>query len=120
MARCILTVDDSASIRQAVGSTLRRAGYPVIEAVDGVDAQDKITPQVGLVLTDLTMPRLDGIGLIRALRSTAEHRSTPILVLTTACEHERKAESRAAGATGWIVKPFRPEQLVDVVKKVLA
>lgn len=119
MARCVMTVDDSASIRQVVGFTLRNAGYEVVEAVDGVDAQAKISPAVNLVLTDLNMPNLDGIGLIQALRATPAHRFTPIIMLTTESQESKKQEGKSAGATGWIVKPFKPEQLVGVVKKVL-
>jgi two-component system chemotaxis response regulator CheY len=116
----ILAVDDSASMRQMVSFTLQTAGYEVIEACDGQEALERLKGQsVSLVITDLNMPRLDGIGLIRAVRGLAGCRFVPILMLTTESQAERKAEGKAAGATGWIVKPFRPEQLVAVVKKVL-
>ncbi len=120
MGRRILTVDDSASIRQVVGFTLKGAGYEVVEAVDGKDALAKVAAgPVHMVITDLNMPNLDGLGLIRALRATPAHKFTPIVMLTTESQDAKKQEGRAAGATGWIVKPFKPEQLLGVVKKVL-
>lgn len=120
MSSVILTADDSPSMRQMVGFTLQSAGFTIVEACDGQDALQRLQGQpVDLVITDLNMPNLDGIGLIRAIRETAAYRFVPILMLTTESQAERKAEGKAAGATGWIVKPFRPEQLVAVVKKVL-
>jgi two-component system, chemotaxis family, chemotaxis protein CheY len=119
MVKRVLTVDDSASVRQAVRITLTQAGYEVVEAVDGADALVKLQgTQVNVVLTDLNMPNLDGIGLIKAIRSQANHRFTPILMLTTESQEARKQEGKAVGATGWIVKPFTPEQLVSVLKRV--
>ncbi len=121
MSRQILIVDDSASIRQMVSFTLKGAGYDVIEAVDGRDALDKLSgaPGVCMIVTDLSMPNLDGIALIRAVREGNSHKFIPIVMLTTESLESKKYEGKAAGATGWIVKPFRPEQLVAVVKKVL-
>ncbi len=119
MSRTILAVDDSASMRQLVGFTLRGAGYTVIEASDGQDALEKLQAPVNLVLTDLNMPRLDGLGLTRAIRATADYRYTPILLPTTESDPARKLEAKAAGATGWLVKPFQPEQLLATIKKVL-
>lgn len=119
MAKTILTVDDSASVRQMVKFTLADAGYTVIEAVDGKDALTKLTSPVNLVITDLNMPNLDGIGLIRSLRANPACRGIPILMLTTESQESRKQEGKAAGATGWIVKPFTTQQLLAVVKKVL-
>lgn len=120
MNKVIMTVDDSASVRQMVSFTLQGAGYQVIAAVDGRDALGKMNPgPVHLVITDLNMPNLDGVGLIRQLRADAKHKFLPIIMLTTESQVERKQEGKAAGATGWIVKPFKPEQLVAVVKKVL-
>jgi len=120
MSRTIMTVDDSASVRQMVSFTLRNAGYAVIEASDGREAVAKVkgTP-VNMVITDLNMPHLDGIGLIRALRAYPACKFIPIIMLTTESQAEKKQEGKAAGATGWIVKPFKPEQLIAVVKKVL-
>lgn len=120
MAKRVMTVDDSASIRQVVRLTLTGAGYEVVEAFDGQDALAKLgQTSVQLIVTDLKMPRLDGLRLIRAVRAGGPHRLTPILMLTTESQDSKKQEGKAAGATGWIVKPFTPEQLVGVVKKVL-
>ena len=119
MAKVILTVDDSASVRQMVTFTLSDAGYTVIEAVDGQDALRKLTGPVHLVITDLNMPNLDGIGLIRSVRAIPACKGIPILMLTTESQDARKQEGKAAGATGWIVKPFATQQLLAVVKRVL-
>lgn len=120
MPKIILAVDDSASIRQMVGFTLRSSGYEVVEAVDGMDALEKAGLQsFNLVLTDQNMPRMDGLTLVRSLRAQAQYRSTPILILTTESSDAMKAHGRAAGATGWMVKPFDPDKLVEVVRKVI-
>ena len=116
----IMTADDSASVRQMVGFTLKQNGYEVIEAVDGQDALTKLTTKkVDMLLTDLNMPNLDGIGLIKGVRKSGINKFIPIVLLTTESQDNKKAEGKAAGATGWIVKPFKPEQLIAVVKKVL-
>ncbi len=120
MSKTILTVDDSASVRQMVTFTLKGAGYDVVEAIDGKDALGKINGAgVKMVITDLNMPNMNGLELIKALRSKPEFKFIPIVFLTTESQPEKKAEAKAAGATGWIVKPFKPEQLLTVVKKVL-
>jgi two-component system chemotaxis response regulator CheY len=119
MAKVILTVDDSATVRQMVKFTLSDAGYTVIEAVDGNDALAKLTRPVNLVITDLNMPNLDGIGLIRKVRANPACKGIPIIMLTTESQESRKLEGKAAGATGWIVKPFAAQQLLGVVKRVL-
>jgi len=120
MSKRIMTVDDSASVRQMVTFTLRGAGYDVVEAVDGRDALSKLNGgPVHMIVTDLNMPNLDGIGLIRQVRSNPSHKFVPIIMLTTESQEARKMEGKSAGATGWIVKPFKPEQLLNVVKKVL-
>jgi two-component system chemotaxis response regulator CheY len=120
MGRTIMTVDDSPSVRQMVAFTLEQAGYAVVQACDGQDALGKArTAAPAMVVTDLNMPNLDGIGLIRALRALPTCRFIPIVMLTTESQDQKKQEGKAAGATGWIVKPFRPEQLLAVVKKVL-
>ena len=119
MTKTILTVDDSATVRQMVSFTLKASGYEVIEATDGQDALTKLNQPLNMVLTDLNMPSLDGIGLIKKLRAHATCKYMPIVVLTTESEAAKKQEAKAAGATAWIVKPFRPEQLVAVVQKVL-
>lgn len=119
MAKSILTVDDSASVRQMVKFTLSSAGYDVIEAVDGMDALTKLSVPIHLVITDLNMPNLDGLGVIRGVRANPACKGIPIIMLTTESQVERKMEGKAAGATGWIVKPFTPQQLVAVVKRVI-
>ncbi|MCE2945449.1 MAG: response regulator [bacterium] len=120
MAKTILAVDDSASIRQMVVFTLKSAGYDVVEAVDGQDGLDKAKAKsVNLVLTDQNMPRMDGISLVKQLRALPQHKSTPILMLTTESSDQMKAQGKAAGATGWLVKPFDPTKLLEVVKKVI-
>ena len=118
--RSILTVDDSASMRQMVAFTLKHAGYQVIEAIDGQDALDKVQNRVvDLVLTDQNMPRMDGITLVRRLRGSTTHRAVPILILTTESGDDMKQAGRAAGATGWLVKPFDPPRLLEVIGKVI-
>jgi two-component system, chemotaxis family, chemotaxis protein CheY len=120
VTKTIMTVDDSASVRQMVSMTLREAGYQVAEAVDGKDALTKlIGAAVHMVLTDLNMPNMDGIELIRRLRANPCCKFIPIVMLTTESQPEKQQEGRAAGATGWIVKPFDPKQLLAVIKKVL-
>lgn len=116
----ILAVDDSTSMRQMVSFTLKGAGYDVVEAVDGQDALNIAkTKKVSLVITDVNMPNMDGISLIRALRGLPDYKFTPMLMLTTESGENKKQEGKAAGATGWIVKPFNPEQLLNTIKKVL-
>ncbi len=116
----ILAVDDSASMRQMVSFTLKSAGYNVIEAVDGQDAWEKAGGRsFDLVLTDQNMPRMDGISLTKRLRESAQFKSTPILILTTESSDQMKQAGRAAGATGWLVKPFDPNKLIEVIQKVI-
>jgi len=120
VAKCILAVDDSPSIRSMVCFTLKSAGYEVIEAVDGVDALNKAKAKaMDLVLTDQNMPHMDGLGLVRALRQLPAYRSSPILILTTESGADMKSQGKAAGATGWLVKPFDPHRLIEVVQKLL-
>ena len=120
MARLIMTVDDSASMRQMVRATLQAAGYDVVEAVDGQEALDFARETAcDLVITDVNMPRMDGITLVSELRSLPHYRLTPLLLLTTESSQEKKLEGKRAGATGWIVKPFNPEQLLATMARVL-
>jgi len=120
MAKTILAVDDSGSLRQMVTFSLKAAGYDVIEAVDGQDGLDKARKQtVDLVLTDQNMPRMDGLSLIKALRGMTSYQRVPILMLTTESGEDMKAQGKAAGANGWLVKPFDPQRLTEVVKKVI-
>jgi two-component system chemotaxis response regulator CheY len=115
-----MTVDDSASLRQMVAFTLERAGFEVIQARDGRDALAKLQGRdVNLFLADLNMPVMDGIELTRQLRAMPQYRFVPIVVLTTESQADRKQQGKAAGATGWIVKPFDPEKLLAVVSKVM-
>lgn len=120
MAKTILSVDDSASMRQMVKLTLAGAGYDIIEACDGKDALTKAgSATVHMVLTDLNMPNMDGLTLIRELRKLPNYRGVPIIFLTTESDEAKKAEAKQSGATAWITKPFKQEQLLAVVKKVL-
>jgi two-component system chemotaxis response regulator CheY len=119
MGKVILTADDSASVRQMVTFTLSDAGYTVIEAIDGQDALKKLTNSVSMVITDLNMPNLDGIGLIRNLRANPACKGLPIVMLTTESQESRKQEGKAAGASGWIVKPFTKQQMLAVVKRMI-
>ncbi len=123
MAKTALIVDDSSSMRQMVGFTLKSAGFIVIEGSDGQDALNKLTAapggKVDIIITDLNMPVMDGLTFIKQVRTRPLLKFTPILMLTTESQESRKAEGKAAGATGWIVKPFHPEQLLKVIAKVL-
>ncbi len=120
MSKTIMTVDDSTSIRQMVSFTLKNAGFNVLEATDGKDAIAKLDGKpVDMMFVDLNMPNMDGIELIRNVRSNSAYKFIPLIMLTTESQADKKQEGKAAGATGWIVKPFKPEQLISVVKKVL-
>ena len=120
MKKRILTVDDSPSVRQMVKLTLSGAGYDVIEAGDGAEGLNKAKAStLDMVVTDLNMPVMTGLGLIRELRKLPAYRGVPILFLTTESDPEMKKEAKAAGATGWITKPFQQDQLVAIVRKVL-
>jgi len=119
MAKRVMTVDDSATVRQVLNMTLEGAGYEVVEAVDGKDALVKLAEgQVDILVTDLNMPNMDGISLIKEVRQSPGNRFMPIIMLTTESQPEKKQEGKAAGASGWIVKPFKPEQLLAVVRMV--
>ncbi|MBU0479580.1 MAG: response regulator [Proteobacteria bacterium] len=120
MSKTIMTVDDSASVRQMVNFTLSGAGYGVIEAEHGKDALAKLkAATVNMIITDLNMPEMDGIELVRAVRNDPALKFMPIVLLTTESQDTKKQEGKQAGATGWIVKPFKPEQLLGVVKKII-
>lgn len=121
MAKKIVIVDDSVTVRQMTKFTLHDAGYDVVEAVDGQDAFTKLQNESGvdLIITDLNMPNMNGIELISNTRSLREYIGTPIIMLTSESDDTIKNEGKKAGATGWIVKPFKPEQLISVVKRVL-
>lgn len=119
MSKMILAVDDSKTMRDMVTFTLKGAGYQTLEAEDGKAALSVLSGNtVDAIITDLNMPNMNGFDLIRAVRADAKHKYVPILMLTTEGDDAKKQEGKSAGATGWIVKPFNPEKLVDVVKKV--
>jgi two-component system chemotaxis response regulator CheY len=120
MGHCILTVDDSSTMRQMITFTLKGANFDVLEAGDGVEALEvAVGKKLSLIITDVNMPRMDGITLVARLRALPEFKFTPILVLTTESDASMKQKGKVAGATGWIVKPFSPEKLLDVVNKVI-
>lgn len=121
MAKTVLVVDDSPTMRQMVAFTLTNAGYQVVEASNGKEAVGKVNggAKPDLVVTDLNMPEMDGITLIKEIRKMPALKFTPILMLTTEASDDKKKAGQAAGATGWIVKPFNPEQMMAVIKKVL-
>ena len=121
MSKTILIVDDSASIRQVVGITLKGAGYDTIEACDGKDALTKLDGRkVHLVISDLNMPNLDGIGFVKQMKANPSYRFTPVIMLTTEAGEARKAEGQAAGVKAWVVKPFQPAQMLGAVAKLVA
>jgi two-component system chemotaxis response regulator CheY len=116
----VLVVDDSISMRMMLADTLKQAGYAVVEASDGRDALATAQrSRVNLVVTDVNMPNMDGIELVRALRALPDYRSTPILMLTTESGLDKKQQGKVAGATGWIVKPFNPDTLLAAIGKVM-
>lgn len=121
MSKTVLVVDDSVSMRQMVTFTLKGAGFEVVEAGDGKEAVAKLNggAKPNLVITDLNMPNMDGISLIKEIRGMAAHKFTPVLMLTTESADDKKKEGQSAGATGWIVKPFNPDQMLATIKKVL-
>ncbi len=120
MTASILTVDDSASLRMAIRIALTGAGYAVTEAIDGADGLAKATgTRFDMIVTDLNMPNMDGLSMIRALRQQPAQAGVPIIFLSTESDGDIKAQAKAAGATGWLVKPFQPEQLIRVAQKVL-
>jgi two-component system chemotaxis response regulator CheY len=120
MSKTIMTVDDSASVRMMVAFTLKESGYNVIEAVNGIDALEKLeSSDISLIIADINMPEMDGISMVKKIRGHKEHRFIPVIMLTTESHESIRERGREAGATGWIVKPFKPEQLLGVTRKVL-
>ncbi len=121
MAKTILIVDDSASLRQVVNIALASAGYEVIEAVDGVDALTKLDGRkIHLIICDVNMPNMDGITLVKEIKQKADYKFTPIIMLTTESQENMKAQGQAAGARAWVVKPFQPAQMLAAVSKLIA
>jgi two-component system chemotaxis response regulator CheY len=119
MAKTIMIVDDSASIRTVVGIALRGEGYAVIEAKDGQDAINKLTGQkVNLIISDVNMPIMDGITFVKHVKQMAAYKFTPIIMLTTESDESKKREGQAAGARAWVVKPFKPEQMLAAVQRL--
>jgi len=120
MAKKIMTVDDSVSVRMMVGFSLKGAGFEIVEAVNGIDALLKLDEHdISMVVADVNMPEMDGIEFVRKMRQHPKHKFTPVVMLTTESHESMKTKGREAGATGWIVKPFKPDQLLNVVRKVL-
>ncbi|MBC3301158.1 two-component system, chemotaxis family, response regulator CheY [Pseudomonas cedrina] len=120
MAKNVLVVDDSSSVRQVVGIALKSAGYDVIEASDGRDALNKLTGQkVHLIISDVNMPNMDGITFVKEVKKLANYKFTPIIMLTTESQESKKAEGQAAGAKAWVVKPFQPAQMLAAVSKLI-
>ena len=120
MAKTIMVVDDSLSIRQVVSIALKQAGYDVIEGTDGVDALKKLTGQkVNLIISDVNMPNMDGITFVKELKTRAAYKFTPVLMLTTESQEDKKAQGQAAGARAWMVKPFKPDSLLAAVQKLV-
>jgi two-component system chemotaxis response regulator CheY len=119
MGKKVLIADDSTSMRQMIEFTLSDAGYTVVQSVDGEDAVSKFSADVNLVITDLNMPKMNGIDLIKKIRGGSVNKFLPIIMLTTESEQAKKDEGKKAGATAWIVKPFTPENLLETIKKVI-
>jgi two-component system chemotaxis response regulator CheY len=119
MAKTVMVVDDSASLRTVVKMALKGAGYEVIEGADGRDALSKLSGQkVHLIITDLNMPNLDGIGFVKEVKQMADYKFTPIIMLTTEGQESKKQEGQAAGVKAWVVKPFQPDQMLNAVAKL--
>ena len=119
MAKTIMIVDDSASMRRVVGIALKGAGYEVLEGCDGKDALSKLTGQkVHMIISDVNMPVMDGISFVKAIKQHASYRFTPIIMLTTESDEAKKREGQLAGAKAWVLKPFKPEQMLGAVQKL--
>ncbi|MCF6283008.1 MAG: response regulator [Candidatus Polarisedimenticolaceae bacterium] len=120
MAKTILVVDDSSSIRTVVGTALKKEGYNVIEACDGKDALSKLTGQkINLIISDVNMPNMDGIAFVKQVKTLPNYKFTPVIMLTTESEQSKMAEGKAAGAKAWIIKPFQPPKLLKAVSMLV-
>ncbi|MDK2777806.1 MAG: response regulator [Pseudomonadota bacterium] len=120
MAKTVMVVDDSASLRQVVAIALRGAGYEVLEACDGKDALSKLSGQkIHLIISDVNMPNMDGITFVRELKKNPAYKFTPVIMLTTESQEQKKKEGQAAGARAWVVKPFQPAQMLSAVSKLI-
>ncbi|MFQ3574429.1 MAG: response regulator [Thermodesulfovibrionales bacterium] len=120
MPKTIMIIDDSATLRQVVVVTLKKAGYDVIEATDGKDALSKLTGQkINLIICDVNMPNMDGITFLKELKNKPAYKFTPVIMLTTESQESKKMEGKAAGAKAWVVKPFKPEQMLAAIEKLI-
>ncbi|MCX8069211.1 MAG: response regulator [Thermodesulfovibrionales bacterium] len=120
MPKTIMIIDDSATLRQVVAVTLKKAGYEVLEATDGKDALNKLTGQkVNLIICDVNMPNMDGITFLKEIKNKPNYKFTPVIMLTTESQEAKKQEGRAAGAKAWVVKPFKPEQMLAAIEKLV-
>lgn len=120
MAKTIMVVDDSTSIRQIVNLTLKKVGYDVVEACDGKDALAKLDGRkINLIVCDVNMPNMDGIGFLKSMKSMPNYKFTPVIMLTTESQESKKQEGRMAGARAWVVKPFKPEQMIEAISKLV-
>lgn len=119
MSKTIMVVDDSASIRQVVNLTLKKSGYEVMEACDGQDAINKLGGKINLIICDVNMPNMDGITFVKNLKAIPNYKFTPVIMLTTESQESKKQEGKAAGAKAWVVKPFKPEQMLEAVSKLI-
>jgi two-component system chemotaxis response regulator CheY len=120
MTKTVMIIDDSASIRLVVSIALKKAGYDVLEAEDGQDALNKLTGQkIHLIVCDVNMPNMDGISFLKAVKQNQSYKFTPIIMLTTESQEEKKQEGRAAGAKAWVVKPFKPDRMLAAIEKLI-
>ena len=120
MTKTVMIIDDSASIRLVVSIALKKAGYDVLEAEDGEDALNKLTGQkIHLIVCDVNMPNMDGISFLKAVKQNQSYKFTPIIMLTTESQEEKKQEGRAAGAKAWVVKPFKPDRMIAAIEKLI-
>lgn len=120
MPKTIMIIDDSATLRQVVVVTLKKAGYDVIEASDGKDALNKLTGQkINLIICDVNMPNMDGITFLKEIKTKPNYKFTPVIMLTTESQEAKKMEGKAAGAKAWVVKPFKPEQMLSAIEKLI-
>ncbi|MFH0975501.1 MAG: response regulator [Spirochaetota bacterium] len=115
----ILVVDDSNAIRKAIRFILEKEGFTVTEASNGVDCLEKINPEINLVISDINMPEMDGIELLKRIRESGQYKFIPLIILTTVAQEEMKQKGKEMGATAWLIKPFKPEELLNIIKKVV-
>ncbi|MEO5357181.1 MAG: response regulator [Nitrospirae bacterium YQR-1] len=119
MGKTVMLIDDSATLREIVSTTLKKAGYNVIEAKDGKDALSKLAGKIHLMICDVNMPNMDGIAFLKEIKKNATYKFTPIIMLTTESQETKKQEGKEAGAKAWIVKPFKPEVLLSAIEKLI-